>query len=87
MNVDSLTVKELKEMGARVDVIFHGNKELQEAREKMKPFAEIGGVESRSRDGAYWLEIRNKKKQIEVTAFYEKNSRSPQATKEKNLSI
>ena len=69
-DIDDLTLKELREMGAKVDINFHGNKNLQDAYNKLKPFTKFGSINKYSHpSGSVWVNIDNDDKRIYITSF------------------
>jgi len=64
---EDYTIKELLEMGAKVDVYFFGNGNLQNAYDKVKPFTDLSSIEKNQSDNAVWVKVKSE--HIDVTSF------------------
>lgn len=71
VNFDELTVSELIEMGANVNIYFYRNGNLQKAYDKLKPFTKYGSIKRKYGDKVTWVEIENES--VEIVAFYRGN--------------
>lgn len=65
--IKDYTIKELFEMGARVDVSFHWNNTMHEAMEKLQSVG-IEEAEAKEAGSSKWLQKVEKK--LEVSSFY-----------------
>ena len=67
--MNDLTISELIDTGAVVELRFHGERNLRDAYEKIAPFRKLGNIRKGSIENVYWLRVYSKK--FEVTVFYE----------------
>lgn len=67
----NMTVGELLELGAKVDISFFVNATLEDAKETLIPFKEMGALEKSNRGGAYWVETKSENGKVSVVAFYD----------------
>lgn len=64
---EDYTIKELLEMGAKVDVKFYRNGDLQKAYDKIKPFTDVSSIEKYQSENVVWVKVENE--HIDVTSF------------------
>jgi len=69
-DIEQMTLQELIDMGADINIGFHDLKNKTDAEKKLEPFKSIGDVEPWTGiDGhTKWLEIGNG--YVDITAFY-----------------
>lgn len=68
--MNDLSIPELVESGASINISFYNATNLQDAFKKIKPFKHLGSIKMwNHRFRTFWLKIENEN--IEVTVFYE----------------
>lgn len=73
LDIYKLTVEELLERGAKIDVNFHENENYEEAYKKVSLFDGLNKSEDEENNGAYWIRAtESSEEKLEVIAFYEK---------------
>ncbi|GIN73998.1 hypothetical protein J14TS2_44730 [Bacillus sp. J14TS2] len=67
--MNDLSISELIDKGATIELRFHGERSLRDAYKKIAPFRNLGNIRKGSYNNIQWLRVVSKK--IEVTVFYE----------------